>query len=586
MLRHYLYVRHPASLLLALTASASCVDGASSNVTEGSTTDTSSGSEGAGTVMDSGSTGATSQPGTTDVGESSTGAVDETGGDTTGDTEGPEELGPLSFGLLIERDGAASSSTEWTLFRAIDGVTDGPTLIHEDVEGRSWTSAAGLSGQRVVLRSFGPRPEKAQIRIASVAGDLPAATMQVDELDGSFIVSPADESLLYVRNGVLYRQELDGLSLGDQVGVTSVYAEPGPFPAIADPQGRYVVAITPGQQLARVSLMNGSEDEFTGFNLTGSVELPELTPSGNDGFFVEQADDMSPPQLMHVDLEATEPVVQVLVDSVGGTSDPLLDGAVRPHPDAPGVVALVGSSGGRAIQYIGIDGDGSAMDTLPLHGPDVTAAPFAIQAHAWSNDGRWLVFAVSLSPTLSQNFLAEFGDGHAPNLVALGNPVAPIGSSFIWSPTNETLHFAWQSPVTLETTLETIELSDDGPQWLDSVELPVQFLQFQDVRDDGDELLLTASPAREGNALFSVDVSSGQWGELTQLSNSLRTGEAIVSPAYGPDERVVAYGRRTGAFGIDLSIMVAFPARPGEPEEVVGELQASTDPVWTFMPAR
>lgn len=576
------------SLLLVLGCASACSEDAAPVDLGDSTGDPANKSTGSSTNTDS--TGDVPEPDGSD--ESTTADATSTG--VSGETDDPDEPvdhEPVLFELLIQREGLTDFTEEWLVYRAFEDGAEGPALAHEDVEGRYWHDASVLSERRVVYRTFDSETEEAQVRLGNLVGEALGETIEVDSADRGFIVSPHDEAILYVRDGLLYRQELEGPKLGERDDISLVSTAPGPFPAVADPQGRYVVAMLAAgpsgvPQLGRVSLSDGAQNSFTDVGVTGSVNLPSLSATGDDGFFVRRTDSETA-QLMQVDLESGDAVIQPLA-ALQSDTNPLVNGGLRPHADAPGVVAVLGPFGDQRLEYFGIDASGDSTGPVPLHGPEVTTRNGALTPDAWSPDGRWLVYEVALGLFTRQAMLADFGDGHAPSVTSLGLPSDILsGHRFTWSSDSETLYFAEPSPATDVWTLEAIDLADGGPQSRASVELPYATPLFQDERDDGAELLLTGELAGvEGRKLFSLDVSRRGWGLSRQLDNGLE-GEVVVFPSYSPDEQFIAYGLKTGPFGSGLSVMVAPTERPEAALEVIAGLRSNIlRPSWAFVPQR
>lgn len=558
-----LCVMLPALLALALPA---CSDEPAAGGDDGSTGDPATSTSGEDpSVASSTSTG---EPDLSTDGTSSSSSAGETSSEST-DTTG-EEADLLSFDLVVQRDVAGDE--QLFSYRVSDGVADRLARLHEQDAGRDWTSPQFLSGRRVLMEVQDPGGN--ELRIAHL--DEPSQTVRLDvptkptALESGAIVL-TDESVLYGNDGLAHRVWLEDLHPIDRVPWVS-YG--GSFAASVDPLGRYIVV----QASGAASTLRVSLDDATATPLAGSSFVPHLSVDGIAGLRGRDAED-GIRRLEYVPLaDAVGTPLDLLPEIQAGqlpTYAPSADN-VRPHPTAHGIaVTVTAVEGDTTLHYIGVE-DGLALPAVLLDGPEVSGefhGPFA--GSGWSPDGRWLGFEVYTEAGY-EVWLAEFGDGHKPELTL----VAPAGPqwwpSFIWAPDSSALYIGhpWSDSKTpprtervmltgKEPIVQAIGESRSHPLALSPDGTSLVYMQWE-----GDD-------ASENRSLHLIDVSGPEPGEPSLLAVS-PPGGSVDDVAFSPDGRVVAYGSDDGV----MHLMLASLDEPERPHVEVTDAIA-----WWFAPS-
>ena len=530
-------------------------DGATTGVASDVSTD---GSE----DPDTGTTTDETSADSTDTGD--TDDTDET--DETGDTAGDVELE-----MLIWRYDASQRS-RFFRYRIIDGVSDGPTLAHED-DDTSWATASVLSGHRVIYRHYnrgGP-----ELRLGPYDGPLPADTIPLDVAPAppgtgaDPLLVPGDDAVLFRGGDVLYRVLLEGLVADPPVAVVDLDpSEPYLYQAVTlDPSGRYVVArVADGDgssDLHRVALEDGFASEVLADRALDETEsLPELSPSGDWAFFLDEDGDVD--RLMVADLASGVGDVTAASADVTAPEQIFWDSfslpRARPHAEQVGLLYAVGTPEDRTLTYVGMDG------STPLAPVPVAASPMAAGASvwSWSPDGRWCYFK-SIQGQVSNTWLVHFGDGHAPEATLLASSES-ISPRLRWSPDGAFIYLLRNPPGETTWELARIELLDDGPAPPQLIAGPYPSAEIEDFTTEAGILLFTAA-TDDTNELFGVDVSGEEPGPVVTFSGPLPAGQEVQKGRFSPNDAFVAYTEAAAIFE-DERLMLVRTDQPGIAEEI------------------
>lgn len=514
----------------------------------------------------------TSAPGS-DASQADSESDDTTGttdsADTTTGSPGPE----VEAELIVQRQ--TPVGLHWYRARVVDGVVEGPALMHEESPTR-WESAVALTGRHVVYRL---QPNGvSELRLSSAEDPLSAATVALDiEPAGpgvdSWPVAIVGQAAVLYRNGdTLWRVDVDDGSATPPVALSPLApidpllgAVTGSMVSVA-PSGAHatVVLPSPGQSIAYplglISLADPADPQP--FDLTEAGAFASMRGWSRDGDAVfAHVSNESDEQALYIDIGGTMPGSPLVLSQAAHVDR---QRSIRPHPQAHGAVLSAGKfSVVDALSYVGIE-RGEVLPPVPLHDPTTTSA----SEEGWSPDGRWLAFWTRHDGA-AELLLASFGEGHTPQFTSLVT-YAESGAtgSTLWSSASTALFRAEQVEENLWQVLRRT-LDDDAPSQPALVVESTEPIGLEMLSPDDHILVYTA-----GANLMGVDGSGPEPGEPFVINAPLADGAVALSAALSPDAHFIAYLVRDADSlpGAPLPLMLTDLTEPGVASELAPDV--------------